>query len=107
MEFKNKFCVHCGEIHIEDYDWCSTKCAADWNRLKNWWDEHGCRIRATQGNPNEKIFDEIDTKEKAYWLGVLHSDGHGIVDRKIAVSQHNKDIELIDNWIKFIGVDPA
>ncbi len=107
MEVLYKFCVHCGQIHEGAADWCSSECESAWNRIRVWWDKRGDRIRSRQGNPNEKIFDNIDTKEKAYWLGILHSDGFGVKDRSVALSQHAKDIQLIEKWIRFIGIKPS
>lgn len=40
---------------------------------------------------NEHYFDEIDTEEKAYYLGLLGSDGHTIGDRFFSVGLSGED----------------
>lgn len=50
---------------------------------------------------NEKFFDNIDTEEKAYWLGFIMADGYTRTDRKNNPSQTSieiskKDIEILN-----------
>lgn len=45
---------------------------------------------------DEDYFENIDSKEKAYWLGVLYADGYNSEDRgNITLGQAEKDKELI------------
>ena len=55
---------------------------------------------------NEHIFDEIDTEEKAYWLGFLYADGC-VVNAKprIELSLSDKDTEHLNKYIKFLDFD--
>lgn len=44
----------------------------------------------------ENFFDEIDTQEKAYFLGFLYADGCNILHRnRISIVLHEKDYELL------------
>lgn len=53
---------------------------------------------------NEHIFDEIDTEEKAYWLGFLSADGY-IYSRYygVGLSLAKKDAEHVRKFAKFLG----
>lgn len=58
---------------------------------------------------NEKVFEKIDTHEKAYYFGLLYSDG-GIVKISptvytIGLTLHNNDIETLNNYRSFLGSD--
>lgn len=48
---------------------------------------------------NEKYFSEIDSEEKAYWLGFLYADGY-LSDRKVSCFLSKKDE---DHLIKFLS----
>lgn len=53
---------------------------------------------------NDNIFDVIDTKEKAYWLGFLYADGYiGINNKKLQICLSIVDEKQIDDFIKFVG----
>src|ERR1035437_4280784 len=44
----------------------------------------------------ENFFDEIDTQEKAYFLGFLYADGCNILHRnRVSIVLHEKDYELL------------
>lgn len=55
---------------------------------------------------NENIFEKIDTPEKAYWLGVMYSDGY-ISKRKytnnFGLSVAKKDEEWLEKFKKFLN----
>ena len=55
---------------------------------------------------NENIFTEIDTPDKAYWLGVMYSDGYiskAQYTNKFGISVAEKDKEWLENFKKFLG----
>jgi hypothetical protein len=53
---------------------------------------------------NENIFSNIDTKEKAYWLGFLYADGYiGVNNEKLQLCLSIVDELQIDKFIKFVG----
>ena len=67
---------------------------------------------------NEKFFDEIDTEEKAYWLGFLYADGYNNEKRKevkirLAIKDENHLLKLRDTlYVKknrplYYGVNSA
>lgn len=51
---------------------------------------------------DETIFDEIDTKEKAYWLGFIYADGN-IHDNNLTINLSARDIEHIRKFRKFMS----
>ena len=55
----------------------------------------------------EDIFENIDTPDKAYWLGVLYSDGYiskaGQYTNIFAISVSEKDKEWLESFKKFLG----
>lgn len=50
----------------------------DRHALSRYFKKNGIKIPTSQSSPNidENIFDEIDTEEKAYWLGFIYADGY-------------------------------
>lgn len=48
------------------------------------------------------IFEKIDCKEKAYWIGFLMADGY-VTDRKIVLRLSIKDEEQVIRFVNFIG----
>lgn len=59
-------------------------------------------------HPNLKIdyFENIDTKNKAYWLGFLWAEVYLGEKNEITLDLSNKDEILIDNFIKDLGLNP-
>lgn len=57
-------------------------------------------------NMNHRIFQTIDTEEKAYWLGMMYADGY-IETRGNAISLALKEEDLyhIESFKKFLGVN--
>lgn len=51
---------------------------------------------------NEHVFDNIDTPEKAYWLGFLVGDGN-VSGTTIQVALSSKDKEHLEKFKKFLG----
>lgn len=50
---------------------------------------------------NENFFDEIDTEEKAYYLGLLYADGYNNVERgSIKLVLQEEDIEILNHFNK-------
>lgn len=55
---------------------------------------------------NRHIFDKIDTKEKAYWLGFIVADGYlNINKHMLRIKLGNKDKQHLIKFIKFIDGD--
>lgn len=60
---------------------------------------------------NENYFDEIDTPEKAYWLGFIHADGSLVFDKKrnritcLDICIHRRDDNLIEQFVRDIDGD--
>lgn len=53
---------------------------------------------------NESFFDDIDTEQKAYFLGFLYADGYNSIDRhSITVTVSSKDIALLEAFNSLIG----
>lgn len=51
-------------------------------------------------------FDKINTKEKAYWLGILFADGYIGQDNRLSFSQNIKDKILVYRLAEAIGFNP-
>jgi hypothetical protein len=51
---------------------------------------------------NENIFDNIDTEEKAYWLGFLYADGNVSKTNRTRLSLAEEDIEIVEKFSNFI-----
>lgn len=55
-------------------------------------------------NINENFFDHIDSEDKAYFLGMLFSDGNvSKSSNSITLKLHNKDIDILNKLSKLIG----
>lgn len=52
-----------------------------------------------------RVFETIDTEEKAYWLGFLYADGSvGSNDNRIELGLAEKDFHHIEKFRDFIGI---
>lgn len=57
-------------------------------------------------NYNRHIFDNIDTPEKAYWLGFIIADGYlNISRRMLRIKLGDKDKNHLKKFIVFLGGD--
>ncbi len=55
-------------------------------------------------NINENVFDNIDTEEKAYWLGFLYADGYVTYKNyTIGLGVALKDIDHLRKFKDFLG----
>ena len=56
---------------------------------------------------NENIFEKIDNPDKAYWLGVMYSDGYISKAREytnsFGLSVSEKDLEWVEKFKQFLG----
>lgn len=56
--------------------------------------------------PKRYIFQNIDTEEKAYWLGFLYADGSvGSTDYRVELGLAEKDLHHIEKFKEFIGLN--
>ncbi|WCS68166.1 hypothetical protein Goe21_00560 [Bacillus phage vB_BsuM-Goe21] len=53
---------------------------------------------------NRNIFHNIDTKEKAYWLGFILADG-GIYKNELRIKLGEKDLNHLHKFCDFVGLD--
>ena len=52
---------------------------------------------------NNKVFDNVDTEEKAYWLGFLYADGSvSASNNQVELSLAGKDREHLQKFKKFL-----
>lgn len=68
--------------------------------------DKGIEIKQNYGAKalNFEIFDQIDSEEKAYWLGFLYADGYIAANsNQIGLSLSIKDINHLQKYKKFIG----
>jgi len=57
-------------------------------------------------NLNKKYFEDIDSKEKAYWLGFLYADGYVTKNNyALALELADKDEELLVRFCNHIGAN--
>lgn len=66
----------------------------------------GVDIYSRKSHVNDRIFDTIDTEEKAYWLGFLYADGN--VHRSnqtwhIELTLQEQDVSHLRKYAEFIG----
>lgn len=58
-------------------------------------------------HPNLKIdfFENIDSKEKAYWLGFLYADGYISKRNETVIALSKKDVEQVENFCNSVGAN--
>jgi len=49
------------------------------------------------------IFEEIDSSEKAYWVGFLAADGCVTESNRVSIGLAQKDAERVESFKKFVG----
>jgi len=53
---------------------------------------------------DEQYFEKIDTRDKAYFLGLIYADGHNNVKGgQIVLNLHEKDLEILEKYRESIG----
>lgn len=65
----------------------------------------GTHSKESSENLKVDYFREIDFPEKAYWIGVLATDGCVSENSRISLSQILRDAELVDTFAKTIGAE--
>lgn len=74
-----------------------------------WLDKWGVKRRKIRHNAiynlNYKIFDNIDSEHKAYWLGFMFADGHISNQDTIMLTVQKKDVEIIHKWKEFLSAE--
>jgi hypothetical protein len=64
----------------------------------------GCPVRPFYDPIDVTFFDTIDTRQKAYWLGWMMSDGcNSVKEGRIAIQLNAKDIEVLLKLQRYIG----
>lgn len=56
------------------------------------------KVNSRKYNINHNYFNEIDTEEKAYWLGFIYADGYILINngqKYFGISLSSKDVELL------------
>ena len=57
---------------------------------------------------NEDYFENIDTRDKAYFLGLLFADGHNnIAGHQVVLNLHEKDVDILEKYRESIGYTGA
>lgn len=68
----------------------------------------GIDIYSRKSHVNDHIFDNIDTEEKAYWLGFLYADGsvhHANTSWRIELTLQEQDLQHVQKFAKFVCLD--
>jgi hypothetical protein len=86
------------------------KFSIDKRRIIKWAKEAGLARSKSESNRkhliNENIFDQIDQKEKAYWLGFLYSDAHlSDKNNSITVTVPTNKRNHLEKFSLFMGAD--
>ena len=67
------------------------------------------RTKTTKYKQNTDIFENIDTQEKAYWLGFIAADGCVYKNKEnsgtLTISLHRKDRTHLEHFCDFIGTE--
>ena len=81
--------------------------------LTNWYYKYGFKIDLFKNQPkskyniNDQFLEIIDTEQKAYFLGLMLSDGYVTGTNKVSVKLHKQDKELLDNIFSYITERPV
>jgi intein/homing endonuclease len=74
------------------------------HKMKSILEENGVKVRGKkQKKYDEKVFDIIDTEEKAYWLGFLYADGYNGDTLEISLKESDK--EHLEKFKRFLRSD--
>lgn len=74
------------------------------HKMKSILEENGIKVRGKkQKKYDEKVFDIIDTEEKAYWLGFLYADGYNGDTLEVALKESDK--EHLEKFKRFLRSD--
>ena len=65
----------------------------------------GTHSKESSENLRVDYFHEITTPERAYWIGVLATDGCVSENSRISLSQTIRDAELVDTFAKTVGAE--
>ena len=65
----------------------------------------GTHTKESSDNLKVNYFEEIDTPEKAYWIGVLATDGCVSENSRISLSQVIRDAWLVDKFASTVGAE--
>ena len=57
---------------------------------------------------NEKYFEQIDSEDKAYFLGLICADGNVVNDPKtyryqVSLKLHTKDLHILNDFVKYVN----
>lgn len=68
----------------------------------------GIDIYSRKSHVNDHIFDNIDTEEKAYWLGFLYADGnvkYSHTSWRIELTLQEQDLNHVQKFAKFVSCE--
>ena len=75
------------------------------SRFSSWLKSEGINVNKCpqKKHINNDIFTQIDTEEKAYWLGFLYADGYiGLTDNRIELTLQLGDLEHVEKFKSFL-----
>jgi len=84
----------------------SEKLSIDRRTVGKWLKENGFKYsRVNKANINSNIFNNIDTNEKAYWLGFIFADGYVSKTSNFELSLSLKDIIHLKKFKEFLSFE--
>lgn len=82
------------------------KLVCDRHAVGRWLRKAGCEYsKVNKANINSHIFNNIDSEEKAYWLGFLFADGYVSKNTEFELSLGLKDINHLEKFKTFLNYE--
>ena len=82
-------------------------CYSDYNKNQNVKRKSDTYEKRVRLKFNEKYFEKIDSTDKAYFLGLVYSDGSVLYDKTksiygLVISLHKKDRHILEDFIRMV-----